>query len=233
MGRKQMQEWSGMNRCLVNHGKPIFHKCSQYSKSWKIAKLGTNNSGQRTHNSLCSYDMMRSRQLERSHLDPNIPNTPRRHPGTFSMVRTIRQLVKVVQGGSHQNLIPQGVHSATNHQRFRFHHISTSWVPALSSTHPWILYSVCILGSCMHVNHRKWCEFWWILEWNQSCQGFREVQKCDLKLFGVQSAHHLDSELRRNQNWEHHGQLWPNVNVIHLTGSALTHAYPCSGVETL
>ena len=39
------------------------------------------------------------------------------HPGvdkppvrTFGILRTIRQLVEVVQGGSHQNLMPEGVH---------------------------------------------------------------------------------------------------------------------------
>ena len=67
-------EWTSVWYCLVNHGKPIFHKCSQYSKSWKITKLAPTTQAN-AHNLLCSYDgydMLRSRQLERSHLDSNI-----------------------------------------------------------------------------------------------------------------------------------------------------------------
>ena len=67
-------------------------------------------------------------------------------------------------------------------------------------------------------------EFWNEINLARASEKFRSVISNSLEFNIVQSAHHLDSELRRNQNWEHHGQLWPNVNVIHLIGSALTHA---------
>ena len=202
-------------------GKPKFHTIRpgipQYSRRWKnmihgecrhmpsrnlapttqANKLRTHT---HTHNSLFCYD-----QLER----PQDPNTPWRWQTPGENLRHFANDSPTCWGGAGWLSSefdawgrPQTIRNLIIFQR----HGKFS---ALSRALPFILCSLSVYIGVMHV-----------IANGVNC-GMKSilpgVQKCE-----VQSAHHVDSELHQ-KNWERHGQLWPNVNVIHL-GSALTYA---------